>query len=192
MTNLQKWLAVAAALLIVGVLGFCSGYKKGGVSVALQSTRDSLKVVVAEKQAIQKQRDSVGAALAIADKKSGETRTVYVSVKNNVRVQGDSTFDSTGHFIQVLDPRITQRIKSADAHVTSLESELRTAKFAFHVDTVFIAKQEQQTKLNEHIATLVSGSQFSSGFQAGVGYCATVVGNKPCVYAGYGFEVRFP
>jgi hypothetical protein len=187
------WLVGALGVLAVNVVVGWHFYDVGKRNVALKATRDSLSVVVAEKKVIQKQRDSVGAALAIAAKKSAVTRTVYVDTKNETQIKGDSAYDSTGHFIQVLDPRITHRIVAADAHVTQLESELSTAKFAIHVDTVFIAKQAQETKLNQNIADMVSGSRFSGGLQVGVGECLGSDGVKrACIYAGVGLNVRLP
>lgn len=185
----EVWLVgILGALAVNLVVGFHI-YAAGKQSVALKSTRDSLAVVVSQKKVIQHQRDSIGRALAIAEKSSAETRTVYLGSKTTVK--GDSVFDKTGEFIQVVDHRIIQSLTNAADHITSLEAELLTAKFALRVDTVFIAKQDEETGLNQRIAGMVQGSRVSRGVQLGVGVCMGGDGVKrACIYAGYGVEVK--
>lgn len=171
------WLAALASVLAVNVVVAFHFYDVGKRNELLKNTRAALATVVAQKAVIQKQRDSVGAALAVAEKKSAVTRTVYLTAKAETKIVGDSAFDSTGHFIQVLDPRISQRIVKTDEHVISLEKELLTAKFMIHVDTVFVAKQNEEIDLNKRIAKMVEGPKCGRkcGIVIGVVSTASVV-----------------
>jgi hypothetical protein len=108
--------ALAGFLAVNVVIGF-HYYAAGKQTVALKATKDSLVTVRKEKAVIQKQRDSVGAELAVAAAKSEKTRTVYVAFA--AEIKGDSAFDARGQFIQVLDPRISQALVSAADHITS-------------------------------------------------------------------------
>lgn len=172
----EAWLVALAGLLAVNVaIGF-HFYAAGKREVVLKATNDSLVTVRKEKAVIQKQRDSVGAELKIASAKSEKTRTVYVDSRPTIK--GDSAFDKTGQFIQVLDPRITASIVDAADHIASLESELKTAKFALRVDTVFIAKQDTETHLNERIADMVKGPRCSRT-------CGIVIGVSGTIAAAY-------
>lgn len=185
------WLIALAGILAVNVaIGF-HFYDVGKRKIALKATQDSLVIVQREKAIIAKQRDSVGKAFAHQDSASTKTRIVYNHDRANTTIVGDSAYDSTGHFIQVLDQRITERITSADTHVTQLEKELATAKYAFKIDTLFIAKTEQESGLHKSIADLTRGSRGSWGVQVGTGYCGTPKGGTPCVYVGVGYSVRF-
>jgi hypothetical protein len=185
------YLIIAAIVLSINVIVGIHYYDVGKRKVALVATQDSLKVVIKEKEIIQKQRDSIGAELKIADAKTISTRSIYVDARDKTKIKGDSAFDATGKFIQILDPRITSQIKAANNHITSLESELATAKFALRIDTVFIAKDSQEINLHKSIEKLTSAPRLSHGFQVGVGYCRSAISGVPCIYAGYGYSVRF-
>lgn len=185
------YLVIAAAVLAINVVIGFHFYDVGKRKVALKATQDSLVTVEHEKAILSQSRDSIGKELIKADNKSAITRIIYKHDSANVQINGDSAYDSTGHFIQVLDKRITQRITSADKHVTKLEAQLKTAKYGFKIDTLFIAKQDQETGLNKSIASLTKGSRLSRGFQVGAGYCGTPKGSTPCIYAGYGISGAF-
>lgn len=185
------WIVAILGILAVNVAVGFHFYDIGKRKVALKATQDSLVVVKREKAVIAKQRDSVGKAFLRQDTASAKTRIIYNHDRANTTIKGDSAYDSTGHFIQVLDHRITERIASADKHVTGLEAQLATAKYGFKIDTLFIAKQEQETGLNKSIASLTRGSRGSWGVQVGTGYCETPKGGTPCVYVGVGYSVRF-
>lgn len=172
----EVWLVALAGFLAVNVVIGFHFYAAGKQNVALAATKDSLVTVRKEKAVIQKQRDSVGAALKVAAAKSEKTRTVYVA--SQPKLKGDSAFDARGQFIQVLDPRISQALVSAADHVTNLEAELKTAKFALRVDTVFIAKQDKETHLNERVAEMVKGPR--CGMKCGV-----VIGVTGTIAAAY-------
>lgn len=185
----EVWLAGILGVLAINLVIGWHFYDVGKRNVALKSTRDSLAVVVSQKKVIQHQRDSIGAVLVIADKKSAETRTVYLDTKT--RIKGDSVFDKKGQFIQVVDHRIIQSLAAAADHITNLEQQLRDQKFALRVDTVFIAKQDEETGLNQRIAQMVEGSRFSHGLQVGAGGCLGGDGiRRACIYIGYGVEVK--
>lgn len=185
------YLVIAAGILAINVVIGFHFYDVGKRKVALKATQDSLVVVEKEKAIISNQRDSIGKELIKADNKSAITRIIYKHDSANVQINGDSAYDSTGHFIQVLDHRITERITSADSHITKLEAQLKTAKYGFKIDTLFIAKQNQETGLNKSIAHLQSAPLLSKGFQVGAGYCQSPKGGTPCIYAGYGISMRF-
>lgn len=177
---------ILALMVVVGVHIYDAGKRK----VALVATQDSLKVVVKQSKIIASQRDSIGKLFANANAKSNETRIIYIDTKKETTIKGDSAFDGQGKFIQVLDPRITQRITSADNHISSLESQLEVAVAFIKVDTVYIKNQDEQIRLNQNIAKMVKGSVISRGFQIGGGYCRTPTGGTPCVYVGYGLSAR--
>lgn len=184
------------ALLVNLVLAFHI-YDAGKRSVMLKQTKDSLARVVQEKAVLQHQRDSIGKALLIADQKSEQTRAPYVKDTGNVKVGAKNAdglvpvFDSTGTLIQEVDPRIADRITHADEHISSLESQLATAKMAFRIDTLFIAKGDEENKLNKSIADQTKGSRVSLlSLQLGSGVCDGPNGFTGCVYAGVGVSVR--
>lgn len=180
-------IGIVIALVIASSIHF---YDVGKRNVAIASIEDSLVTVQKEKAIISKQRDSIQHELAKQDTISTHTRIKYVESNTQTAIKGDSAFDSTGKFIQVLDRRISDRIKNADKHISSLESELKTAKYGFKIDTVFIAKSEQENGLNKSLAKTVKGDNFTKGLQAGVGYCRNSTGGTPCLYIGYGFSYR--
>lgn len=189
-----KWGARETVMCVAGVLlalsvSYCVGKQQGALDTGIRATRDSLAVVVKEKAVIQKQRDSVGKALAEAGKKSAETRTVYVATKAKVSLHGDTavTKDSS----QVLLPEVAERLRDADAHIVNLEAENVFLRAFVHADSALIGNLEQQVRLNQNIAKMVAGSRFSRGVQLGVGVCMGGDGVKrACVYAGYGVEVK--
>lgn len=186
------YLVIAATVLIINVIVGFHFYDVGRRKVALKATEDSLVVVRKEKLIIAKQRDSIGVELAKADVKSQSSRIEYIRVNKQTSIKGDSAYDSTGKFIQVLDKRISDRIKTADRHVADLEDELKVAKYAIKIDTIFIAKQEQETGLNKSIADLKTAPRGSWGLQVGIGGCTSAKGDTvPCGYIGLGYSVRF-
>lgn len=191
MKNYRNILFAIVAGLVLLTITFCAGSTHGSKSTALKAIQDSLVVVKKEKKLIQAQRDSIGSVLKFKSIITNQTRTVYIHDKNNVSIKGDSAYDSAGVFIQVIDKRISNRIADSDKHITSLESELASAKYALRVDTVFIAKQSQETDLNHSIAKLSSSPRISHGIQAGAGYCRNTTGGTPCLYVGYGYSFRF-
>lgn len=180
-------IGIVIALVVASSIHF---YDVGKRNVAIKSIEDSLVTVQKEKVIIGKQRDSIQHELVKQDTLSTITRIKYVQSNNQTSIKGDSAFDSAGKFIQILDRRISDRIKNADIHISSLESELKTAKYGFKIDTVFIAKGEQENGLNQSLAKTVKGSNFTKGLQAGVGYCRNSIGGTPCLYVGYGFSYR--
>lgn len=186
------WLMAIAGFLLVNIIIAFHFYDVGKRKVALKATMDSLVVVRKEKSIIAHQRDSVGKALTIATQQSQKTRLIYTQNTNATKIHGDSAFDDeTGEFIQILDSRISGRIESADDHIENLENELEKSKFLIKIDTVYIGKVEEESRLNQNIANMIRGSKFSRGIQIGAGYCYGSTGGIPCLYVGYGFSYRF-
>ena len=184
----KKYLALAT---LVGILVLTLGigrhyYNVGRRTVEQTATQDSLARVRKELITVSNTRDSIGKELAKADSQSTRTRIIYRQDVANVQITGDSAVDSLGHFIQVLDPRISKRIKDADNHIASLEGEVARAKFLIKVDTLYIGKQSDEGRLGIKVEKLKQGGHFSP--QVGVGGCYSTGGIKPCVYVGFGFH----
>lgn len=185
----QVWIAgILGFLAVLLVVGF-HFYDVGKREVALKATRDSLSVVQKVAKGIEKSRDSLAIVLLAQSVKTDSTRTVYIHDKAKVALHGDTavTKDSS----QVLLPEVADKLRADDAHIANLEAENATLHLALGVDSTLIRNQAEQIRLNQNIAKMVQGSNFSHGLQAGGGYCLGGDGaRRPCLYLGVGVEVK--
>jgi hypothetical protein len=184
------WLVGIAGFLAVNLVVAFHFYDVGKRNVALKSTRDSLAVVVARSKDLEAERDVLADGVHELMKRSDSSRVVYAHDKSRVALKGDTavTKDSS----QVLLPEVAAKLRDDDAHIANLEAENASLRLMIGVDSTLIRNQAEQIRLNQNIAKMVQGpSHFSHGVQAGGGYCLGGDGiRRPCIYVGYGVEVR--
>lgn len=165
MTKLQLWIAGVLAVVILVVAGYCAGMKH-------QATNDKL----AANTVLTKAND----ATTKTDSAKTDTITlVRQKVRDHVTVQHDTIF------VPGEPPIVSDTI----AKLISADDSLIKSQKVFIADLqVGIKLRDQRIKILEGMKT----PRFSRGIQAGVGYCATLHGNTPCAYVGYGAQMRFP
>lgn len=106
-------------------------------------------------------------------------------LRNKIVISHDSIFL---HDTVIVNHEIAQIITKDDTLPPALVSERAARATESAALRATIALRDTRIKLLESRGD----SRISHGIQIGVGYCATPNGNTPCIYAGYGVQVRLP
>lgn len=180
---MPKWgvresLMLAGAVLLMLVTAYCQGKKAGATDEKLAANKTATHVSDSITKSVQIRTDSAKAVAAVLDSTHDVIRVKVKVVHDTVTTPSGVYVDSTlAHLITVSDKTIAAQ-KRALALQDTLVASLR----------VGIKNRDERIKLLETRGT----RRFSIGIQVGAGYCATANGNTPCIYAGYGVQLRLP
>lgn len=176
-------MAFGAVILACSVTYFI-GKKDGATNQLLAQN----KLVIGASDSVTK---SVTLVADSARKRSNVLDKKYDVVRAKITVVHDTTFlpgDSAGTVDTVANKTLARLIFSADssrlAHIGERAKQ-----------DILVASLHRDIDLRDIRINLLESrgtSRFSKGLQIGVGYCATQNGNTPCIYAGYGVQVRLP
>lgn len=177
-----RLIAVGAVILACSVCYFV-GKKQGHLDEKLSQNRTQIAV-----------SDSVTKAVTIvtqaAKAMSDSTYKARVPIRAKLKVVHDTVLVETpyGNEIEAVSPVIAQLITTDDSVIAAQQRTIELQK------ALVAALQKGIALRIERISLLESrGPQrFSRGLQIGGGYCQNVNGRTPCVYVGYGIQVRIP
>lgn len=174
----RESLMLAGAVLLSLSVAYCSGKKAGAVDARLEINAGQLK----KQDAVIK---SDSAKADTARRESDKLEAVHSRARTKVRVVKDSVFVRDTVYV---DTDIAQVIVTADSTIAALKRSLALQ------DTLIIGLRKGIALRDERLRLYESrrNPRFSKGIQVGGGYCATQTGNSPCLYIGYGFQVRLP
>lgn len=131
---------------------------------------------------------SVTRSVDSAKTKTAHADSAYDSTRAKLHVVHDTTFlpsDTPGKVDTVTNSTLARLIFSSDSMKVAHKEESAKQDLLIASLRVDISNRDDRIKLLESRGT----PRFSSGFQAGVGYCYSGSG-KICAYAGYGVQVR--
>jgi hypothetical protein len=133
-----------------------------------------------------KHSDSVQIRTTVARKQSDSVASRYTGVRSKAKIVHDTvTVDSSHVYV---DSTLAQIIVSADSTIAAQQITIALQDTLLAAKNVGIGLRDQRIKLLESRGP----QRFSKGLQIGVGYCQTANSRTPCIYAGYGFQLRIP
>lgn len=171
-----RWMAFGAVILACSVTYFI-GKKDGATNQLLAQNKLVIGVSDSVTKSVTLVADSARKHAAVLDSARDVIRTL-VKVKHDSVVVRDTVYvlPEVAQLIQADDSLI-----AAQKHSLALQDTLIKSLFASRL------LRDERIELLESRGT----SRFSRGFQVGVGLCQTQT-RAPCIYAGYGLQIKLP
>jgi len=174
---------VIAFLLSLSVVYFI-GKRTGQTDARLSINAELLKKSDDSIKSVQIRTDSAKKQVAALDTQRGVVRTQIRVVHDSIFVKGENNSDS----VTIVSPTIAHLIQADDSLISAQKHALALQ------DTLISSLRRGSSLRDERIKLLESRgtSRISRGVQIGVGYCQTATSRTPCLYAGYGLQLRLP
>lgn len=182
--TIRETIGCIVAALLACSIAYYVGKKQQKMDDALSQNRTQISHSDSVTKTVTQKADS-------AEKHSDSVATRYTAIRSKVKVVHDTILVPSGinqSKDTIVSPAIAALIVSADS---TIAAQSRTIALQ---DTLISSLRVGLNLRDVRIDILEKqgNSRFSKGIQVGVGYCASLVGNTPCAYVGYGFSVRIP
>jgi hypothetical protein len=181
-----RWGIRETLMCIAAVLLLCSICYYVGKLQERQDKEDSaLKTKIAQSDSTTRR---ITTQLDTAQKHSDILTTYRSHVRAKITVAQDTVKVAGTDSVITVSPAIAQLVQADDS---TIAAQARTIA----LQSVLIASLREGIALRDeriHLLEQKGAPRLSKGFQVGGGYCLSATGQVPCVYAGYGAEVRLP
>lgn len=186
----KYWIIAVIALVINVIVGI--HYYKVGKQLGERS--EVIKQLNAKLDIMDSIIHNDSLMVSIAQKQSDSINSKRDVLRSHIKIVHDTTYaepDSGSDDIEQVisdNPQIAHLIMIDDSTISALRRINQDQ--AKSINDLYANRSLLQQKVtvlesNQHIPRL------SHGVQVGIGYCRSAISGVPCIYAGYGYSVRF-